>query len=219
MTTPSLTINPAVQTNFAGTFFATSEGYTQGDALDDPAVRTLLRKGIVSPSATQAMWGGLAISESLTGTAIGGVGVTTPQNDLQSILIPATAAYGTASGDITGFTVLNQATAMLVSAQSRCPQAPAGGAISFYRIGSGARIPLSCTSATATALSGGIVTPTLYWDPVNLQITTTASGNIQMPATFMVDSVSVGNSRVVSYNGTTGFTNWIENGYTVVVRI
>lgn len=221
MTTPSLTINPAIQTNFAGTFFAQSEGYTQGDVLDDPNHQWNLRKGIVSPSATVAMWGGLAISESLTSNAIGGVGVTTPQNDLQSILIPASTITAGSAGQLTGFTVMNQATAMLVSAQSRAPQAPAGGAISFYRLGSGARVPLQASSAAATAWAGSLITPqTIYWDTAALQLVNASSGNTIGPlTTLIVDSVSLGNSRTVSYNGTTGFTNWVENGYVVVVRI
>jgi hypothetical protein len=227
MTAAAYSINPAQQSNFAGTFFVSSDGYTQGDALDDPAIRFLLRKGIVSPSSTVPMWGGLLISESLTSNAIGGVGATAPGSDLQSILVvAANITAGNAAG-YTGVTVFNQATAMLQSAQQRVPIAPAAGAINFYRSGSGARIPLACTSTAAAAWSGGVVDPTtIFWDTVNLCLVSAAGANIIGPIPGMtLDAVSLGTSRTVNvsanasgYN-TTGLANWLETGYTAIVRI
>lgn len=220
MTSPSVSINPAQQTTFAGTFFVSSDGFVQGDAQDDPNNRYNLRKGIVSTSVSQPMWGGLAISELLA-SGTGGVGATAPAGDLQSILaVGANLTAGTA-GCVTGFTVLNQATAMFQSAQSRVPMAPAGGAINFYRLGCGARIPLQALGTAAQAwLSAGYVDPqTIYWDTNNLWLTnTTGSGIIGPFTTLTLDAINVANSQVVSYNGTTNFANWI-NGACVVVRI
>jgi hypothetical protein len=221
MATANISINPATQSTFAGTFFVSSEGYTQGDALDDPAIRFSLRGGIVSTSATVPMWGGLLVTETLT-SGTGGVGATAPAQNLESILSAATSlSAGNAAGYL-GVTVFNQSTAMIQSAQSRVPMAPSGGAINFYRVGSGARIPMLATSAAVAAWAGGVTDPqTIYWDTANYCLTNASGGGIIGPITNMyLESVpSVGNSRTVSYSSVTNFANWVENGYTVVVRI
>ena len=225
MASPSITINPATQTNFAGTFFASSEGYTQGDALDDPNNRYNLRKGIVSTTATSPMWGGLAINESLASSAAFAVGGSNaPAGNLQSILAPGTSISAGNAAAITGFTVFNPATAMIQSAQSRVPQAPSGGAINFYRMGSGARIPLQALLAAATAWAGATVSPTaIYWDTNNLWLTNASGSGIVLLTTLypnlVIDAINLTNSRVVSYNSTTNFASWTEGGACVVLRI
>lgn len=226
MATPSIALNPAVQTTFAGTFFASSDGYVQGDALDDPAIRFALRRGIVSPSATVPMWGGLAISESLLAGGVG-VGATNPSSDLQSVLVPATNITANTAGNLTGFTVFNQSTAMIQTAQSRVPQAPSSGSINFYRIGCGARIPFAASAAAIAAWTGGLSDPnTIYWDTNNLWLTNAAGGGIFGPLlNVTLDSISAANSRVVNYNqnssgyATSGFLNWIEGQGAVVLVI
>lgn len=222
--TAAVTINPAIQSNFAGSFFATSEGYTQGDALDDPAIRFTLRKGVVSSSASVPMWGGLAIAETLTNASFTVGAANPPQTDLLSILTPGTSVTAGNAACITGFTVLNQATAMFQSAQSRVPQAPAGGAINFYRMGSGARVPLLANPVAAAAWAGGLVSPTtIYWDTTNLWLTNSGGGGIVQLTTLypnlVIDSISLGNCRVVSYNSGTGFSSWVENGNCAVLRL
>ena len=224
MASPNISFNPAIQTTFAGTFFSTSEGYTVGDALDDPAIRFSLRRGIVASSVTQPMWGGLAVTETLTSGGIG-VGSTNPALDLQSILSPATSnSAGNAAG-LLAWTVFNQATAMLMNAQSRVPMAGSYGAISFYRSGSKARIPIQALPAAASAWAGGVTDPqTIYWDVTNLQLCNASSGTgigttIGPLTNVTIDSISIGNSRVVSYNGTTNFANWVETGSCVVLVV
>lgn len=218
MASPSISINPQTQTNFAGSFFVTSDGFTQGDALDDPAIRFSLRKGIVSPSVTQPMWGGLAISETMPAGLSGSPAIS---DDLESILAPATSLTGGAAGCLTGFTVFNQATAMIQSAQSRVPMSGAGMAINFYRLGSKARIPLQALSTAATAWAGGVVDPTtVYWDTNNLWLTNASGSGIIGPISgVLIEHINSGNSRVVSYNSTTNFANWTETGYTAVLVI
>ena len=221
MASPSISVNPAIQTTFAGSFFVSSEGYTQGDALDDPNNRFNLRSGVVSSSATQPMWGGLAISETLAGGTAFAVGASNPAaGDLQSILTPGTSVSAGNSACITGFTVFNQATAMIQTAQSRVPQAPSGGAINFYRIGSGARVPVQALAAAADAWAGGVVDPqTIYWDTTNLQVTNVSGGNVGPLTNVWIEAVNKGNSRVVSYSSGTNFATWTENGACVVLRL
>jgi hypothetical protein len=222
MTAAAVSINPFIQSNFPGTFFSSSSGFTQGDALDDPAIRFTLRKGYVDPAATVPMWGGLAITESLAGGAAFQVGGTNaPSENLDSKLNAATTL-----ANLTGFTVFNQATALIQSAQSRVPSAPAGGAINFYRLGSGARIPLRASAAAITAWLGGVVNPNVYWDTTNLVLTNAGGSGIVGPIVgVLLDSVIAGNSRGVNYNdnssgfATTGFLNWLESVAMVVLKI
>ena len=140
-----ITINPALVTNAPNTFYATSEGYVQGVQLDDPTRRFNLNSGIVGPAVTTPMWGGEGITESLY-TA----GTEAPQ-------IGGVLTLATSQANLTGWTVFNQATAMIQSPQSPVPLAPAGGAINFVRLGSGAHIVVACSSAVATAFLGGAI--------------------------------------------------------------
>lgn len=200
-----ISINPALMTNAAGGFQANSEGYIQGFALDDPAVRNALIAGIVAPGAAQPFWGGMAITEALptAGTEADSVG---------SVLSLATAV-----ANITGFTVNNQAAAMLQSAQSPAPMAPQGGGISFYRLGSGARIPVACSSGVAAALAGGNVNQVVYWDYAN-QVLLNAPGGGAIPVK-VVGLDTKGNSQILVYNGGTGLATWNRAGYTAVIQI
>lgn len=221
MASPSISINPAQQTAFPGTFALSSEGYQQGDALDDPAIRFSLRKGIVSPAATQPMWGGLAISEALAPGGVG-VGATNPSGSLGSILTPAANISAGTAGFLNGWTVFNQSTALIGTAQSRVPAAPSGGAINYYRSGSGARIPLKALAAAAIEWkAGATVGPQdIYWDTVNLQLTNAAGSGIIGPLlNVSIDDVNLSNSRVVSYNSGTNLSNWLEGQPCVVLKV
>lgn len=221
MASPSLSLNPAVQTQFPGTFFVSSEAYQQGDALDDPAIRFSLRKAIVSLSATQPMWGGLAVSAALSPGGIG-VGATNPAAGLGNILSPATTLTAGSAGYLNGWTVYNQSTAMFSNAQSRAPQAPSGGAINYYPAGCGARIPLKALAAAAIewAAAATVNPQDIYWDTVNLQLTNAAGGGIIGPITNVsIEAVNLTNSKVVSYNSGTNFSNWAEGQPCVVLRI
>lgn len=224
----AITLNPNVQTNFAGTFFATSDGYTQGDALDDPAIRFSLRKGIVVSSATNPMYGGIPISESMSpGISGGSFPFTGDADELQSILAAAANVTAGTAGCYTGFTVFNQATALIQTAQSRVPMAGALGAINFFRKGSGARIPVQALLSAATAWAGGVVDPsTVYWDTVNQWLTNSSGANIigPLPGAW-IESINLSNSRVVNWNinsagySNSGFLNWYEGGATAVLVI
>lgn len=222
--TAEVSINPLLQSNFAGTFFVTSEGYTQGDDLSDPSIRNLLRVGLVDPNASTPLWGGLAISESLApGVSGGSFPMTGESASLAAIIDPGINVTAGTTGCITGFSVFRQATAMIQSAQSRVPLAPAGGAISFYPLGSLARIVVKASAAALSAwsASGIVVNQSVYWDTVNLQVTNAAGSNIvgPIPGVILSEPPNVSNSRIVSYSSGTNFANWVENGGAVVIRI
>ena len=60
----------------------------------------------------------------------------------------------------------------------------------------------------------------IYWDTTNLWLTNASGGGIIGPITNVwIDVINIGNSRVVSYSGTTNFANWTETGSCVVLRI
>lgn len=151
----NVSFNPMQTTNAAGSFSVQSEGYVQGTALDDPAVRYQLVNGVLSPSETNPMWGGIAIQEDIPnpgfGNAVGG-----------------NIGRATAAANITGFSVFNQGHAMVNWPQNKVPVALQGGTVPFFRLGSNARIPVQCDPSLAS-LQGGLITQQVSWD-VNNQI-------------------------------------------------
>lgn len=200
-----VSFNPALVTNAPGLFKVSSRGYVQGVALDDPSVRNWLVSGVVAPAASNPMWGGEAITESL-------VTPNVQANEIGSVL-----SLATAQANLTGFTVFNQSLAMIQSTQSPVPLAPQSGAINFYRLGSGARIAVKCSSAVAAALAGGVVNPALYWDYTNQMLLNAPGGtaiNVKV-----VDVDTAGNSRTVVYNSGTGFATWNDTDFVAVIQI
>src|ERR1700761_8222273 len=108
----NMSFNPIVTTNVQGSFSVQSEGFVQGVALDDPVVRFYLAGGPLSASETLPMWGGVAITESIP--------ASTANATVGSTISRATAITG-GSNPLSGFSVLNQATAWVTSPQSECP--------------------------------------------------------------------------------------------------
>jgi hypothetical protein len=200
-----VTINPALMTNAAGSFATTSEGYVQGFALDDPAVRNELCSGILSPAAAGPIWGACAITESL------------PTAGTEADAIGSVLALATAEANLTGWTVYNQSAALLQSAQSPAPLCPPGGSINFYRNGSEARIAVACSQAVAAALAGQPVNTAVYWDYVN-QLLLNAPGGTALNV-LLVGVVATGNAQVVSYNSGTGLATWSRTGYLAIIQL
>lgn len=151
----NVSFNPMQTTNAAGSFSVQSEGYVQGTALDDPAVRYQLVNGVLSPSETNPMWGGIAIQEDIPNPGFG--------NSVGGNIGRATAA-----ANITGFSVFNQGHAMVNWPQNKVPVALQGGTVPFFRMGSNARIPVQCDPSLAS-LQGGLITQQVSWD-VNNQV-------------------------------------------------
>ncbi len=152
----SITINPVVTTNAAGSFVTASDGGVQGLFLDDPAVRFALRSGYVLSTETLPMWGGVAIFEDIPTP-----GQANPLPELQSPVGRATSITGTSP--ITAITVFNQAHNMLNSPQSPVPLAGTGMTVNYFRLGSGARIHVAIDPALVT-LEGGLINQQVSWD-------------------------------------------------------
>jgi len=194
-----ISLTPMATTNAYGLFNTNSAGFTQGDAVDDPAVKFYLAGGVLSTSATTPIWGGIPIIENIPAAA------SQPGTDtLGSTIIQATG-----SATPTGICVFNQAYQGITTPQSTAPLYSPGMSVAFYRFGSNARIPLVCDS-TILALDGSSVVETVYYNYSTNQLTATQPGT---QAAFPVKILKVspaGTNKSVSYNSGTGNANWVN---------
>ena len=149
--------NPYLTTNAPNTFNVQSEGYIQGTALNDPAIRNALAGGYLDSAETLPMWGGVGVSEYLGGLA------GQPIHNLGNKIGRASTITVGAAGQLTGFSVFDQNHAAIITPQSEVPLSVSGMQVNFYRIGSGARIPVAIDPALVS-LEGGIVTAGVSWD-------------------------------------------------------
>jgi len=210
--TAQISLQPMVTTVAGGLFNTNSNGFTQGDALDDPAVKFFLAGGVLSTSATSPLWGGVPITELIPTLQNGYYSQPQPGTDsLGGTIIQATTASAP-----TGIAVYNQAFGGITTPQSTAPLFSPGMSVNFYRFGSGARIPLPCDS-TIVALDGSSITETVYWDTTNFVLTTTATSNFAVPCKIL--RTSTANNKLVSYSSVTGNANWTSTGYIAVVSI
>ena len=201
-----------VTTVAGGLFNTNSNGFTQGDALDDPAVKFFLAGGVLSTSATTPLWGGVPITELIPTLQNGYCSQPQPGTDsLGGTIIQATTASAP-----TGIAVYNQAFGGITTPQSTAPLFSPGMSVNFYRFGSGARIPLPCDSSIV-ALDGSSIIETVYWDTTNFLLTTTSTSNFAVPCKIL--RTSTANNKLVSYSSGTGNANWTSTGYIAVVSI
>lgn len=162
----NITINPGLTTNASGSFNVSSVGYIQGVQLDDPAIRYALAGGVLDVNETLPMWGGVGIAEFVAGGGAGYLGSPGgPNGTLGGKIFRATALTG--SKALTGFSVFNQAHAMINTPQSQVPLASPGMQVNFLRLGSGARISVKCDAALASLAGADIINTPVAWDFVN----------------------------------------------------
>jgi hypothetical protein len=201
----TLNINPILTSNAAGTFAITLDGFMQGMAMDDPAVRYQLTGGQLDPAETTPMWGGVPIYEQLASGE--------PSN--KPLVKRSTSALL-----ITGICVFNQAHAMINTPQSPVPLALPGMSVNLYRMGSLARIPMAMDPALASSLPGLSISPSaLYWDPTNMYVTATTTSNYALPVSTKIIGWNVGNSMTVSYASGTGYATWNRTGNCILLQI
>jgi hypothetical protein len=206
----SLTYNAGTVTNAQNTFYATSNGAVQGFFQDDPAVRFQLRSGIVSPSQSTPLWGGM------------GIAVNLPTATAEHDSFKAVLSLATSQANLMGFTVWNQSLAVVLnpSVQNPVPQAAAGGggsipggAINFFLLGSNAQIWVQCSSAVAALFKSGAYNQAAYWDYTN-QVLLQAPGGTAI-AVQVVDLVTNGNAAVVASGG----NSWNYSGFAALIKI
>lgn len=204
----AISFDPYTTTNTTGTFGTSSQGFIQGVAQDDPVTRYKMVGGVVASTETYPMWGGEAITAVLpssTSAAAGMLGATL-------------SLAATSEANIQGFTVFDSAFNGIITSSSQVPLFVPGSTISYYRLGSGARIPLKIDSTSASALLGASPKTALYWDFTNQQLTTTVNASGEALDITVVE-VQLANSMTVTYDTDTGYATWATSGYTAVVEI
>ena len=199
----SINMNPILTTNAKGLFSTNSNGYTQGDAQDDPAVKFALSGGVYDATATAPVFGGMPVQEFVPTSTDNVLGSTIKNADATNVP--------------TAFTVFNQAFAGLTTPQSNAPAFLPGMSVNYYRLGSGARIPVVLDPASVT-LEGDLVSTTVYWDYTNNWLTTTQPGT-QAAVPVKVLRVSTANNKTVSYSAVTGYANWATDGVVALIQI
>ncbi|MDM3064130.1 hypothetical protein ACEWB5_16645 [Citrobacter koseri] len=150
----ALSVNPMQTTNAYGTFYAKSDGLIQGVALDDPAARYALASGTLSGDEVKPLWGGLAVNELVPGAS------SAPRGSVIKRAVTLS--------QIVGFSVFNQAHNGLTTPQSPVPIFLSNMSVSFYRLGSGMRVPVKASDAVISLASAGIsVNQPLVWNFVD----------------------------------------------------
>ncbi|ELU6036694.1 hypothetical protein SCG61_001019 [Salmonella enterica] len=156
------------QGSFAGSFNVESRGLTQGDAQDDPAIRLQLCSGTLDKNLDAPVWGGIGVVECVS---------TVAENVSGSTIKKATASVCNA------FTVFNQAYHGVTTASNPVPLYLAGGSVHYYRVGSGARIPLPISAAVAALATGSdpVGADGFVWDMTENCVDVYSSGSSSNP--------------------------------------
>ena len=155
----TVSFNPVLTSNAGGSFNIDSSGYVQGQAMDDPSYRYWLAGGVLATTETLPMWGGVGISELIPSST----STTTSAPSLGGQIGRATTLTAQAAGQLTGFSVFDQAHHMINSPQSPVPLAGTGMSVNFYRMGSQARIAVAC-DPSLISLQTGLITQNVSWD-------------------------------------------------------
>ena len=146
----------------AGLFNVSADGLRQGTAYPDPSTRYRLRAGLLAQTETIPMWGGVGVYAFVPGSASGGV--ANPNSALGTIVGRATALTGATS--LQGFSVFDEAYAMVTTPFSTVPLIGSGGQVNWYPLGSLARIAVACDPSLID-LRGATITPQVSWDFTN----------------------------------------------------
>lgn len=179
-----------------GGFNVESRGLTQGDAHDDPAVRLQLCSGSLVDSLDAPIWGGVGVVECIA---------TSETNVTGSAIKKATASACNA------FTVVNQAFHGVTTAGNPVPLFVSGGSVHYYRIGSGARIPLPISEEVAALATGdeAVGADGFVWDLQNNCIdvySSATSGNPKVNISLVM--VSMSGNLTVEKDPDTGNVKW-----------
>lgn len=200
------TFNPFVITNVQDGFSVQSQGYWQGDLLDDPAGRYQLSAGIIASTETLPMWGGIAVFEKTAGSAT--------YDAVQGGSAPTIGRASTA-GNFAGFSVFNGSYSLPTTPQSPVPLGDNGNSFNFVRKGTNNRVVVKCNSAVL-ALVGSNNPLTLGWDATNQQLVAGGAGTFDITATLLAVT---SNGANVSYDAGTGFATWNTAGNVAVIQI
>ena len=177
--------NPYVTTSALGSFNVSATGLVQGMPEDDPAIRFALAGGVLATTETLPMYGGIGISETIPGVSGG------PDRSMGGIITRATTITSPGTNGLTGFSVFSQNYAAINSPQSPVPLIGSGGLVNFYRLGSGARIPVAM-DPSLVSLDGTIITSDVSWDFNNQRLQPYDASTATYSLTSITSSYSAG---------------------------
>lgn len=180
-----IAFNPMLTTVAGGSFNVQSDGFIQGQAMDDPSARYRLRSGVVAGDETIPMWGGVGIYELVPGPT------SNPSQALGGSVGRANVIAGPAAKQLTGFSVFDQAHNMINTPQSQVPLAASLMTANFYPLGSLARIAVKCDPSLVD-LEGQIITTQVSWDFVNQMLVPYSAPYAQTTITGAVWSNTAG---------------------------
>lgn len=219
----SVSFNPILTTVASGSFQIDSAGLIQGTIYDDPVDRQRITGGYLANTETLPMWGGVGISELVPGVS------GNPSRTLGTTVSRATTLTAAAAGQLTGFSIFNQAHAMTETPQSPVPLAGGYGQVNLVRLGSGVRLAVAMDPALVD-LQGQLITSDVSWDFQNQILTpyvsTTVSSGTYNSTTGAVALTTAANHGLVpgdsfvlgSVTGTGSFANldgeWIATAGT-----
>lgn len=205
--TANITLAPFATNQPASSFLLQSQGYVQGTAYDDPSVRMELAGGTLATAETLVMWGGVPLTEQIDVNGSGSDG------------LGPVVARATSQANTTGWSVYNQAGAMVIGPGNSAPVSGTGGFVAFFRNGSNIRIAVQCDPALITSITGAgdaINSQALYWDTTNYRITLTTSSNWALPTSVKLLSTN-SNSKIISYNSGTGVVSWTTGSAAIIL--
>src|SRR5208283_679420 len=190
MASASLPFNYMPTTNAAGTFNVQTTGYVAGTYIEDPVSRYYLAGGVLASTETLPMWGGVGISVSV----LPNTGTNPPDATLGGLITRATTDAAAATNQLVGFSVFNQATAMVITPQNPVPVALNGMSVNWIPLGTNTRLIVPAAPALTT-IEGSVITSRVSWDFVNQQL---------MPGILGYVAVTAGGITGAAYTSATG---------------
>ena len=184
-----ISFNPMLTTSPQDSFLLDSDGFIQGVELDNQPNRIQLEQGSLLSTSTKPVWGAVQVNQLIPNVNTNALG-----NPIEIATVQNTEF---------AFTVISRAYNMIIIPGNSVPLTLPGMSCMYFPNGKWTRIPVQCSSSLATALEGGLVSQTVYWDFTNQVLTNT--GTTALPCRVKGFN---SNSLVVTYNATTGAATW-----------
>jgi len=191
-------------TNAANAFLLSSDGYVAGAIYGKFPDRYALEAGVVASTQAVPIYGGQPVSlATVAPTSRGSSG------------LGELATLATASTNIDGWCVFDQASAGVITPYSNVPLYYANNSLNFVRAGSGVFVVLPVNPAAVNTIAGGASNQTLYWNFTQGYVDITGTGALGV----QIISLSITSKTVTYAAGPPITANWAAGGSVIVVRV
>ena len=188
----------------SSSFLLVSDGFVQGTIVGKFPDRYALEGGVVAPTVTTPLYGGLPLSLAVTApSAMGSSG------------LGQAAKLATAETNIDGWCLFDQASAGVITAFSSVPLYYANMSVNFVRTGSNAWIVLPVNPSAVNTIAGGASNQTLYWNFAQNYVDITGTG----PLPVQIVNLSITSKTVTYAAGPPITANWAAGGSVIVVQV